>query len=84
MRPVVKILVCISLVAYGATSHSVYAQSPRYSLDDAIALVKRKHDGTVVRAKTVQQDDRTIHQIRILTPDGRVRTIIVDAQTGIE
>jgi uncharacterized membrane protein YkoI len=84
MSSAVKILVCVGLIACGATMHSVSAQTPRYSLDEAIALVKKKHVGTVVRAETIQQGDRTIHRVRLLTPDDRVRTIEVDAQTGIE
>jgi uncharacterized membrane protein YkoI len=28
------------------------------------------------------QGDRLIHEIRILGDDGRVRTVLIDAQTG--
>jgi uncharacterized membrane protein YkoI len=57
-------------------------QSP-YTLDQAVALVKDRTGGRVLRAETVILDERTIHKVRIITPEGRVRTIDVDAQTGI-
>jgi uncharacterized protein (TIGR02266 family) len=38
--------------------------------------------GRVVRAETVNQGGRRVHEIRILGDDGRVRTVRVDAETG--
>jgi uncharacterized membrane protein YkoI len=57
---------------------------PHYSLDDAVALVKEQIGGKILRAETKRQGDRTIYQVRVMTDDGRVRTIDVDAQDGIE
>jgi uncharacterized membrane protein YkoI len=36
----------------------------------------------VLRAETKRDKGRTVHRIRVLTEDGRVRTWHVDAETG--
>jgi uncharacterized membrane protein YkoI len=59
------------------------APRPPYTLDEAVMLVKEKTAGRVLRAETQQRGERTIHRIRVITDDGRVRTIDVDAQRGI-
>jgi len=52
------------------------------SLAQATALAQSRYNGKVVRAATYQQGDRMIHEIRILGDDGRVRTVLIDAQSG--
>ncbi|HEU4616653.1 MAG TPA: PepSY domain-containing protein [Gammaproteobacteria bacterium] len=52
------------------------------SLSQATAMAQRRYPGRVVRAETVMQGGRTVHEIRILGEDGRVRTVRIDAQTG--
>ncbi len=89
MRLAAKIVLCIGfmLAATGilpVLSQEATPDTLRYSLDDAISLVKEKIGGRVLRAETVQRDNLTVYQIRIITDDGRVRTINVDAQNGIE
>ena len=42
------------------------------SLDDAVAIVRARYPGKVIRAETHGSDDHPIHQIRILSPEGRV------------
>lgn len=89
MRLAAKIVVCIGFmlaatVILPALSQEATPDTLRYSLDDAISLVKEKIGGRVLRAETLQRDNLTVYQIRIITDDGRVRTINVDAQNGIE
>ena len=52
------------------------------SLDDAIAVVRQQTGGKVLRATTRTEDGRTVHEIRVLTDEGLVKTLIVDAQNG--
>lgn len=54
----------------------------KYSLDDAVKMVRERSGGEVVRAETREKSGRTIHRIRIMTKDGRVRTFDIDARTG--
>ncbi len=58
------------------------AQRGSLSLAQATSIAQSRFRGRVVRAETVQQGGRTIHEIRILGDDGRVRTVRVDAETG--
>jgi uncharacterized membrane protein YkoI len=52
------------------------------SLAQATSMAQSRYQGRVVRAETTQMGDRTVHEIRILGDDGRVRTVRIDAQTG--
>jgi len=54
----------------------------RVSLDEAVSIVRARYEGKVIRAETQGSDDHPIHQIRILSPDGRVFTVRVDGLTG--
>ena len=48
------------------------------SLNEAIADVKRRFpNGRVVSAETQRSGNREVHRIKVLTGDGRVRTISV-------
>ena len=54
----------------------------RISLSEAIRLVEQRSGGQVLRAETRREKDRTVHRIRVITEDGRVRTWEVDAASG--
>lgn len=53
-----------------------------FSLDDAIALVRNKSGGKVLRAETTHHDNEVLHEIRVLTEGGHVQTWVVDGNTG--
>ena len=89
MRLIGKILINAGFVIavtilQPALSQEKLAPGAPYSLDEAVALVKRTTGGRILRADTLRRNDRTIHRIRIITPDGRVRTINVDSLTGVQ
>ncbi|MFO0335406.1 MAG: PepSY domain-containing protein [Pseudomonadota bacterium] len=53
------------------------------SLGAAVDLVQRRYGGArVVRAETRQEGGETVHRIRLLSEDGRVFTVSVNARTG--
>lgn len=52
------------------------------SLDEAIERVQRQFGARVVRAETREDRGRTVYVLRLLSPDGRVWTVRVDAQSG--
>lgn len=65
-------------------SHSATRQAPvrlaqgnGMSLSEAIAMVKRQYKGRIVGAETVVKGNREEHRIRVLTEDGKVRTVRV-------
>jgi len=65
----------------------VYSQAvtePRYSLDEAVTLVKQSVGGQVLRAEKQKKNERIVYEIRILTDDGLVRDLVFDAENGLE
>jgi uncharacterized membrane protein YkoI len=73
------------LVATGLLllSLATFAQQGRYtSLDQAVSEARERYDGRVLSADTEQRGGREAHNIRILTPDGRVKNLRMDANTG--
>lgn len=61
---------------------AMVAQRGPVSLSQAIAMAQRRFHGRVSRAETVMRGGRTVHEIRILGEDGRVRMVRIDAETG--
>ena len=75
----------IALLVLLAGSNPVVADShdaAPVTLDEAIALVRDRADGKVLRAESKRRDDALVYEIRVLTDDGHVRTFVVDARTG--
>lgn len=52
------------------------------SLDQAVAMVRRQTGGRIIKANSTSSNGRTIHMIRVLTQDGKVFTVRVDAASG--
>ncbi len=52
------------------------------SLDAAVAMVQRRYNGKVVRAEEIREGDEVVYRIRVLSADGRVFTVNVNARTG--
>ena|SRR3990170_4127420 len=52
------------------------------SLDQAVEMAQRRYRAKAVRAETIRQGDRQVHQIRLLGADGKVWNVRVDAESG--
>ncbi|MBU2571728.1 MAG: PepSY domain-containing protein [Gammaproteobacteria bacterium] len=52
------------------------------SLDEATKQVRQDSKVKVLGAKTESIEDRKVHVIKILTPDGRIQYQRIDAETG--
>lgn len=52
------------------------------SLDEAVQMAQSRYRAKAVRAETVNNGGRRVHQIRLLSAEGKVTTVRVDAQTG--
>ena len=61
---------------------SVYSVEGLISLDQATSKVIQQNNGKVLGARTESLEGRVIHVIKILTKDGRIQHIKVDAGTG--
>jgi uncharacterized membrane protein YkoI len=56
----------------------------RVSIDRVIEQVEKRHKARVVRAEQKEKDGRAIYELKLLSDDGRVWTVKVDAETGKE
>lgn len=52
------------------------------TLDEAVARMERQYKARAVRAEQDRRDGRTVYRIRLLSADGRVFDVTVDAATG--
>ena len=52
------------------------------SLDQAVEIAQRRYRAKAIKAETVRQGERRIHQIRLLGADGKVLNVRVDAESG--
>jgi uncharacterized membrane protein YkoI len=59
-----------------------YIEPRSVSLDQAVEMVQRRYGARAVKAETVSQGDRRVHKIRLLSAEGKVWNVHVDAQTG--
>jgi uncharacterized membrane protein YkoI len=51
-------------------------------MDQAIEIAERRYRARVVRAEPKEQQGRRVYVLRLLSEEGRVWTVRVDAQTG--
>jgi uncharacterized membrane protein YkoI len=52
------------------------------SLDQAVEMAQRRFRAKAVKAETVQNGGKRVHQIRLLSAEGKVWTVRVDAESG--
>jgi uncharacterized membrane protein YkoI len=62
----------------GASDAATF-QSRGMSLEEAVRQVRRQYGGRIVSAETRGSGDRRVHVIKVLTKDGRVRTVRIPA-----
>lgn len=65
-----------------APPHSRVLADSGLTLDEAVAQAEKRHGARAVRAEEQRDDGRIVYRIRLLSPDGRVFEVIVDARTG--
>src|SRR5689334_9320522 len=52
------------------------------SLDEAVSRAERQYHARVVRTDVQDEDGRKVYVLKLLSEDGRVFTVRVDAQSG--
>lgn len=62
--------------------HEYRIEPAAISLDQAVEMAQRRYRAKAVKAETVRRGDRRIHQIRLLSAEGKVWTVRVDAASG--
>ena len=62
--------------------HEPRIEPSAVSLDQAVEMAQRRFRAKAVKAETVQSGGKSIHQIRLLSAEGKVWTVRVDAESG--
>jgi hypothetical protein len=76
MPQVVRLLVCAALLAAFAPA---WAQASR---DDAAAAALRVASGRVLAVDRAQSAERPVWRVKVVTPAGEVRVIVIDVASG--
>ena len=51
----------------------------KLTLEEAVRRVRKQYGGRIVSAETQGSGDRRVHVSKVLTDDGRVRTVRINA-----
>jgi hypothetical protein len=68
--PALLLALAVSLPAWAIT------------LDEAAQKAAKQYDAKVISARTIQRDGRRIHEIKLLTQDGVVKTVRIPEDSG--
>lgn len=70
-----------SLLPPAGPPQAYAAQGGGMSLDQAIDQVRRQYGGRIVSAETRREGNREVHYIKVLTADGKVKTVKVPGRS---
>ena len=77
--------VCASFLTPGvAGAREAPAAEAGLSMDQAIAMTEKRYKARVVRASTDESGGQRVYVLRLLSEEGRVWTVRIDAVTGAE
>ncbi|MBN8714147.1 MAG: PepSY domain-containing protein [Xanthomonadales bacterium] len=79
-----KFMTCVLSLPIGLTATALSAQSvgSRITLDQAVQRVQAETDGKVLSAEPRRSGRREEYRIKVLTPAGHVRVIVVSSEAG--
>jgi hypothetical protein len=69
------------LPAAGGERRFMLAQSGGPSLGEAVEQVRRQYNGRIVSAETRMSGNREMHVIKVLTEDGKVKTVRIPGRS---
>ncbi len=92
-RPLLRLRLRLQAAAPGSTDGGSVATDARgpssrvlasggISMDEAVDMAQRRYNARVVRAEASEIDGRRVYVLRLLSADGRVWVVRVDAQSG--
>lgn len=66
-----------------SSEHSDFriAQSNGPTLSEAVEMVKQQYKGRIVSAETKISGGREVHHIKVLTEDGKVKTVTIQGRS---
>lgn len=83
MKRLRLLLLCVMLAgAAGGAALPAHARDDKAAadLEQATRIVKEKENSRVLSAKTRKENGKEVYQVKVLDPEGRVRTVEVPAK----
>lgn len=71
----------VSVSDLGHAGILMVAQSDGPTLAEAVEMVKQQYRGRIVSAQTKTNGDREVHYIKVLTEDGKVKTVKITGRS---
>jgi uncharacterized membrane protein YkoI len=91
-RPTIVLLFALLAAMNGmASAQGLVDRRPRQdyriepasiSLDQAVQMAQNRYRAKAVKAETVNRGGRRVHEVRLLSAEGKVWTVRIDAETG--
>mgnify|MGYP001599374363 CR=1 FL=1 len=69
-------------IGHGLWQLAEATRQGRLSLSEAADLVQKRLGGRILAAQAVREQGRDVYRIKVLTRQGEVRIVLVDAATG--
>lgn len=82
MAPVIQAEISGGRVSDLRTSDLQFSGQQEIGLEQAIIRVRQDTGGQVLDAHSREEGERKVHVIKVLTPQGHIRLVPVDAHTG--
>lgn len=82
MKRILLIMMLLSALSLGEGVALAQQPGGALTLDQAVQQVRRTTNGRVLSAQTVTRQGRRVHRVKVLTDDGRVRTVEMNAGLG--
>lgn len=81
MKPksTMKFLLSLLTVLLMALASPAWAEASR---DDATSLARQATGGRVLAVEKIERDGRPVWRVKVLTPQGEVRLVLIDAASG--
>jgi hypothetical protein len=76
-RPLLLLLACLSV---GCLTAPAQAATPAMTLEQAVAKVQDETGGKILSADPRQLGRRVEYRIKVLTPDGHVRIVVISSE----
>ncbi len=82
MTMIGALVFCPLVMAESTPDHWILAAQQEISESQAVAAAQARVAGKVLNVQRVSKGEKAFYRVRILTDDGRVRTVSVDAKSG--
>ncbi|MFC4159326.1 PepSY domain-containing protein [Chitinimonas lacunae] len=74
-----RLFACLMTLSLLAAAPAVWAKASR---DDAAATAQRITGGRVLSVEQARQQNREVWRVKVVTPAGEVRVVLIDIETG--